>query len=93
MSKFIKKAAPVEAVLFDGTEFGEYTYFIPRELCRFSTITVEPCLFICKRGDTLFNLNLRADKGDWIVKDADGQFYTVKPAIFAANYEAVPEAE
>lgn len=27
--------------------------------------------------------------GDWIVKDADGQFQPVKPETFAADYEAL----
>jgi hypothetical protein len=25
--------------------------------------------------------------GDWIIKDADGKFYSCKPAVFEASYE------
>ena len=44
-------------------------------------------------GESLFIETLegamRADKGDWIVKGLEGEFYPVKPRIFAATYEAV----
>jgi hypothetical protein len=30
-----------------------------------------------------------AEPGDWIVRDADGEFYPVKASIFAATYEEV----
>ena len=32
---------------------------------------------------------MRAVDGDWIVKGVQGEFYPVKPDIFAATYEAV----
>lgn len=32
---------------------------------------------------------MRADKGDWIIQGAKGEFYPCKPDIFAATYEAV----
>lgn len=32
---------------------------------------------------------MRADVGDWIVKGVQGEFYPVKPDIFAATYEEV----
>ena len=31
----------------------------------------------------------RADPGDWIVRGVKGEFYPVKPDIFAATYEPV----
>jgi len=31
----------------------------------------------------------RAEAGDWIVKGVKGEFYPVKPDIFAATYEPV----
>jgi hypothetical protein len=30
---------------------------------------------------------MRADKGDWIIKGIKGEFYPCKPDIFAATYE------
>lgn len=32
--------------------------------------------------------DMRANEGDWIVKGVKGEFYPVKPDIFAATYEA-----
>jgi hypothetical protein len=32
---------------------------------------------------------MRADKGDWIIKGVQGEFYPCKPEIFEATYEAV----
>ena len=32
---------------------------------------------------------MRADKGDWVIKGVKGEFYPCKPDIFAATYEAV----
>jgi hypothetical protein len=32
---------------------------------------------------------MRADPGDWIVKGVKGEFYPVKPDIFAETYETV----
>jgi hypothetical protein len=36
---------------------------------------------------------VRAEPGDWILRDAEGAFYHLKPDVFDAMYEAVPEAE
>ena len=33
--------------------------------------------------------NMRADKGDWIIKGVQGEFYPCKPDIFEATYEEV----
>jgi len=33
----------------------------------------------------------RADLGDWIVRGVEGEFYPVKPSIFAATYELVED--
>lgn len=30
----------------------------------------------------------RADKGDWIIKGVQGEFYPCKPEIFTATYES-----
>jgi hypothetical protein len=36
---------------------------------------------------------VRCEPGDWIVRDAAGAFYHLKPDAFDAMYEPVPEAE
>ena len=35
---------------------------------------------------------MRAWPGDWIVQGVQGEFYPVKPEIFASSYQPVPEA-
>lgn len=35
---------------------------------------------------------MRADPRDWIAKGTRGEFYAIKPDVFAANYEKVVEA-
>ena len=34
---------------------------------------------------------MRANPGDWIIRGVKGEFYPVKPDIFAATYESVEE--
>ena len=34
---------------------------------------------------------MRADRGDWIIRGVQGEFYPCKPDIFDATYEAVDE--
>ncbi|MFC4190372.1 MULTISPECIES: DUF6011 domain-containing protein [Streptomyces] len=36
---------------------------------------------------------MRGDLGDWIIKGTQGEFYPVKPGIFAETYEPVAAAE
>ena len=44
-------------------------------------------------GLTILTLEgrMKADFGDWIIKGVQCEFYPVKPDIFAATYEPVPE--
>lgn len=54
-----------------------------------SDVTVDalgPCILI----DTLEG-QMRAEPGNWVVRGVQGEFYPVKPDIFAATYEAVDE--
>lgn len=32
---------------------------------------------------------MRADRGDWIIRGVEGEFYPCKPKIFTATYEKV----
>lgn len=34
---------------------------------------------------------MSAKIGDWIVRGVEGEFYPVKPSVFAATYEAVEQ--
>jgi hypothetical protein len=35
--------------------------------------------------------NMRADKGDWIIRGVKGELYPCKPDIFEVTYDAVTE--
>lgn len=82
--KFRKKPVVIEAVLWDG-----------------KLTTIEPLLVGSSAesvyqdlGETSLMIptlegDMRADKGDWIIKGVKGEIYPCKPDIFAATYEAV----
>lgn len=77
-------AQPMPAVQFDGTNFAECVAFLGMA-GRISGPVKLPALFIA-RADGL----RRVATGEWIVPGADaGHFYTLKPADFAALFEAV----
>lgn len=84
MAKYRKKPVVIEAVLFDGQQFGEYANFIPSEMCEFALYSMNntPVLRISTLEGTM-----RADAGDWIIKGVKGEFYPCKPDIFEVTYE------
>lgn len=83
--KFRKKPVVIEAILWDGTNVDEVLGFIlPNGEAR--RIGSQPCdgiLIGTLEGE------MRADKGDWIIKGIKGEFYPCKPDIFDATYEPV----
>lgn len=88
--KFRKKPVVIEAVLFDGVEFGEYSNFVPGEIHHFRRL-------LASDGTALDIRTLEgwvtASPGDWIIKGVAGEFYPCKPDIFAVTYEQVADAE
>lgn len=54
-----------------------------------------PRWWIPPTGDVVFIKTLeglmRADKGDWIIRGVNGEFYPCKPDIFAKTYEEVQQ--
>ena len=86
MAKFRKKPVVIEAVLFDGMEFGEYANFVPKERYAYGWHPTQNTrvLYINTLEGTM-----RADPGDWIIKGVKGEFYPCKPDIFEATYEPV----
>ena len=89
MPMFRKIPVVIEAVLFDGEEFGKYANFIPTGTYAFNAgelqMDGEPALYL----DTLEG-RMRVNKGDWIIKGVKGEFYPCKPDIFQQTYEALP---
>lgn len=83
--KFRKKPVVIEAVQFTG----ENHMAIAAQLLREGELRpfTEPYgmqLFIATREGTM-----AANVGDWIIRGVAGEFYPVKPDIFAATYEQV----
>jgi hypothetical protein len=78
--KFRKKPVVVDAELYDGTAASVKRVM---EMGGTGEINNSPeGLYIVAPGWTV-----RADKGDWIVKGAEGDLYPCKPDIFEATYE------
>ena len=82
MPKFRKKPVEIEAIRFIVTNYEEIREFIGQNtLCSDLSIVI-PTL----EGDMV------AQKGDYIIKGVQGEFYPCKPDIFNATYEVVSEA-
>lgn len=81
MAKFSKKPVVIEAVKWNGDNIPEIVSFYGGA-CGFN------------HGDPAIQTaegEMRANKGDRIIKGVKGEFYPCKPDIFAATYEPVAE--
>ena len=79
--KYRKKPVVIEAIRFIGSNYEEVREFISQNtLCSDSSIVI-PTL----EGDMV------AQKGDYIIKGVQGEFYPCKPDIFAQTYEKTEE--
>ncbi len=75
--KYRKKPVVIEAIRFIGSNYEEVREFISQNtLCSDSSIVI-PTL----EGDMV------AQKGDYIIKGVQGEFYPCKPDIFKETYE------
>ena len=82
MTKYKKKPVVIEAIRFIGSNYEEIREFIGENaLCSDLSIVI-PTL----EGDMV------AQKGDYIIKGVQGEFYPCKPDIFTETYEVVSEA-
>lgn len=76
--KYRKKPVVIEAIQWNGDNFGEVAMFCKKIKVAYTHIeTLE--------GDML------ASKGDYIIKGVKGEFYPCKPDIFEATYEKAVE--
>jgi hypothetical protein len=80
--KYRKRPTEVEAVQFVGDNWNELTAF-------FGSKSGGSVWQSTGDGVLIFTLegNMLASKDDWIVRGVEGEFYPVKPSIFAATYE------
>jgi hypothetical protein len=82
MTKYKKKPVVIEAIRFIGSNYEEIREFIGQNtLCSDLSIVISTL-----EGDMV------AQKGDYIIKGVQGEFYPCKPDIFEETYEVVSEA-
>ena len=91
MAKFRKKPVVIDAIIWDGKNFDEISHFtgdwhghkLAHEDAEEAAIKTG-CLYI-----TTLEGDMKAAKGDFIIKGVNGEFYPCKPDIFEKTYEAV----
>ena len=81
--KYRKKPVIIEAEQFTRENFSKVKSFCPLHSLAVDGNKVEALLIKTIEGE------MRADWGDWIIKEANGEFYPCKPDIFEKTYEAV----
>jgi hypothetical protein len=83
MPKFRKKPVVIEAIQWRGPEDDDLLqpFLHGWNWCRNSD--GEPCIKTLESGHGLHVVSA----GDWIIKGIKGEFYSIKPDIFAATYE------
>lgn len=96
MPKYRKRPVEIEARQWDGTA-SDATRIIDWILNSGATATYicsDPVRCSEHDGDTPHRIRIRTLEGDmtaslsdWIVQGVNGEFYPVKPDIFAATYE------
>ena len=87
MRKFRRKQVEVEAVQFVDGRYGEAIDFCPRLIVRFSDEDVAPKGTRLIQGARVRDRAIR--DGDWIVRDATGDYVVKSDAEFSAEYEAL----
>jgi len=84
--KYIKKAVTVEAYQFAG---GEVESGIPNNWIKEGDFDFsqdgEFMIIPALRG------NMRVEKGDYVIKDERGEFYSLRANVFASKYESVKD--
>ena len=79
--KYKKKPVVIEAIQWVGDNLNEIESFVGENM-----LSDNDGIEIC----TLEG-NMKASKGDYIIKGIKGEFYPCKPDIFDATYEIVEE--
>ena len=82
VSRFRKKPVEIDALLWNGSNVAAVREFFGG----FSDWHFDICeLLVIKTLEG----NMMANPGDWIIKGLKGEFYPIKPDIFAISYDAV----
>lgn len=88
MAKYRKKPVVIEAVQWKGDNFNEIKQMLKnadenRVIMPHHNEDGYSLLIVTLEGE------MRANKGDYIIKGVKGEFYPCKPDIFEATYEKV----
>ena len=81
---FRKKPLTIQAVQFNGDNFQEVAEFLGPEGKQTPYNPRTSQMFI-----RTLEGEMAASAGDWIIRGVKGEFYPIKPDIFAATYEEV----
>lgn len=82
MAHYRKKPIVIEALQWVGSNVDEILGFILCQASAYRHLTNKIVI------ETLEG-NMQADKGDWIIKGVNGEFYPCKSDIFEKTYELV----
>ncbi len=83
VKKYRKKPIIIEAVKWDGNNFEEVKEFVGKyRNFRIPIINASIIIFTLE-GE------MKARKGDYIIKGIKGEFYPCKPDIFEETYEEI----
>ena len=89
MKKYIKKPVVIQAVEYNGANKEEIEAFVEKKLDTVYTELKEPLEL---KIPTLEG-DMKASKGDYIIKGINGEFYPCKPDVFEKTYDVVENAE
>ena len=86
MQKFVKKPVVIEAIQYNGINITEIESFVGAKL-PIVCLSVEDTQLVIPtlEGD------MKASKGDYIIKGIKGEFYPCKPDIFKQSYNMIKE--
>ena len=79
--KYRKKPVVIEAIQFLDTDYGN--------LVAIGSLGLKPVVENDKIKIETLEGTMYADKGDYIIKGVNGEFYPCKPDIFEKTYEKV----
>jgi len=90
--KFRKKPIEIEAIEFDGTEDNA------RHIATEFKVQPGQMMYYPPKGEFTPHMDIRtlegvfrANAGDWIIKDVNGEYYPCKSEIFEKTYDRVDE--
>lgn len=83
MKKYRKRPVVIEAIQFNGWNFGEIHDWM------FDINAIHPSWFQETMTIETLEGTMTASVGDYIIKGVNGEFYPCKPDIFERTYEPV----